>query len=249
MTTLTELSSTAHGNLKIVPNAIMDFISKQHVLSLMAVEIGSAAACFPVFVARSSKKGTLSFSAMTSFDMGENLFVVKRNWEGVFLPSCLRTYPLVLMQSPKDPKQFTVGFDEKSDAVSTSQGSVLFDAEGKASPLLSDVTKLLETELGNVRQNYELGKTLENLNLLKQVNINVQYHDGSTNVIKGLQTINQEVLGSLKAQQLEQLNKAGYLTPIYGLIISLYQLNALMTKNNAIAGKAKVASIKMSEVS
>ncbi|MGK0372286.1 MAG: hypothetical protein ACJAW1_002536, partial [Glaciecola sp.] len=123
MAKLTELTSTLHTDLRVLPNAIMDNAAKRHVLSLMAAELAKAATCFPIFITRRSSNNSLVFSAMTSFEMGQNLFVNNHMWEGSYLPTNLRTYPLVLMQLSGDKKQFTVGIDEESPALSKTDGT------------------------------------------------------------------------------------------------------------------------------
>lgn len=245
MATLTELSSKQHKQLKVAPNAPINYAAKQHVLNLAAVELANAASSFPVFITRNTINGGWAFSAMTSFELNENLFIQNDKWEAVYQPVSMRTYPLYLMQAPTDEKQYTIGFNEQSDAFSNTQGAPLFDETGAATPHLSEVTKLLETELTNLRSSYEFGQTLEQLNLLKEIDVQVQYADGTNNTIKGLNTINEDVLNTLDGDKLEQLNKAGYLTPIHALLISLFHLNTLINKNNSIATKSTISAVKM----
>jgi hypothetical protein len=245
MAKLTELSSKNHQNLHVVPSATMQFASEQHVLNLTAIELAKAATCFPVFISRSSANGKLAFSAMTSFELNQNLYVTNGKWNGGYQPNALRTYPLFLMQSQKGENQFCIGFDEQSSAFSTVQGAPLFENDGAATPHLAEVTKMLEVELEHIRQSYEFAKALESMNLLKEIDIKVQYQDGTVNVIQGLCTINEDALSILNGEQLEKLNKAGYLTPIYSLLISLNLLNDLINRHNALEGATKIVNVKM----
>lgn len=245
MATLTELSSKEHKDLKVSPGVQIKYASKQHVMPLSAAEISNAATCFPVFVTRNNVNGSLVFSAMTSFELEQNLFVQDDNWAPVFQPNSLRTYPFYLMQSEKSEQQFTIGFDAQSNDLSPLEGTILFDEQGKASQYLTQVTRILESELGAIKQSLEFGKALEEFKLLRVMDLHVQYENGQTHTITGLHTINEEAMQLLSAEQLSTLNKAGYLMPIHALLMSLFNLNALITKNNALAHKAKVSSIKM----
>ncbi len=245
MTQLIELSSRKHQHLQVLPSAITEFASKQHVFSLNAVEIAQAATCFPIFLSRNNINGNLNFSAMTSFLMEQNLFVENNHWLPVFQPSTLRTYPLYLMQSAKADAQFTVGFDPKNTAFSETGGKALFSAEGVASEHLTMVTKLLKTELDNMQASFQLVNKLEELNLLKQIDLKVMYENGQVNTIKGLSTINEDQFKMLPATTLAELNSAGYLMPIHALLMSIYQLNVLINKNNARPDNLPVKAIKM----
>jgi hypothetical protein len=245
MTQLIELSSRIHQNLKVVPSAINEFASKQHVFSLNAVEIAQAATCFPIFLSRNKINGNLNFSAMTSFLTEQNLFVESNQWLPVFQPSALRTYPLYLMQSNKADAQFTVGFDPQNTAFSETEGKPLFSAEGVASDHLTVVTKLLQTELDNMRHSFHLVTKLEELDLLKQIDLKVIFENGHVNTIKGLFTIDEDQFKMLPASTLAELNSAGYLMPIHALLMSIYQLNVLINKHNARPDNLVVKAIKM----
>lgn len=245
MAVLTELSSKLHQNLKIAPNAQIKHAAKLHVIQITAVEIANAATSFPIFITRNKVNASWAFSAMTSFELEQNLYVQDNIWASIFHPTSLRTFPLYLMQSPNKEKSYTVGFNEQSDAFSTIEGLPLFHDDGKASEYLMEVTHLLDTELNNLKQSFEFGNALESLGLLKELDLKVQYADGTINVIKGLHTIDEDALKELDGDKLKQLSSVGYLTPIHALLVSLFQLNMLVTKNNAIDNKPKVASVKM----
>lgn len=245
MATLTELSSKAHTSLKVAPGVQIKHAEKQHVMHLQAAELANAATSFPVFISRNANTGAYAFSAMTSFEINQNLFVQDGKWQGVFQPKSLRTFPLFLMQSKGENKGFTVGFDAESNNFSETEGTVLFEQDGKASQYLSEVTRMLESDISAIRQSYEFAKTLEEFGLLKEIDIQVQYAAGPANTIKGLMTINEEALQSLSAEKLASLAKSGYLMPIHALLMSLFNLNVLVNKNNAIEGKAQVSAVKM----
>ena len=245
MPELVELSSTEHTSKKVVASAVIEHASTQHVLHINASEIAQAATCFPVFMSRNNDNGQFVFSAMTSFTIKRNLFVRNSVWEAVFQPASVQTYPLYLMKSAEDDTKFTVGFDPDSPALSDTEGKPLFAEVGKASEHLSMVTQLLETNLQGFQQNYNLAQTLERLNLLKEIDLQVVYQDGQHNTIKGLHTINEDVFRTLPAEELAKLNESGYLMPIHAMLMSLFQLNVLINKNNASDDLLKVTTVKM----
>ena len=245
MVELVELSSQAHQDLKVVPEEVIKFAASQHVLSISAQEIANAATCFPVFASRNQTNGAWGFSAMTSFTLAQNLFVQQSGWQTVFQPSSMKTYPLFLMESPADKSQYTIGFDPTNVALSKTQGKDLFSAPGQASEHLSLVSQLLEGELAQIRHSFAFANKIDSLGLFKEVDLQVNYASGQTNTIKSLHTIDEDKFKLLSAQDLAELNELGYLMPIHGMLMSIYQLNVLINKHNSYEGNLPVNSVKM----
>jgi hypothetical protein len=245
MARLTELSSKTHKSLNIVNNAAVRFAAKQHVMALQATEIPQAATCFPVFISRNSTNGQLSISALTSFIPNRNVYVRNDIWEPVFKPSRIQTHPLYLMQSPEDEKRFTIGFDTESGEVSSEAGTPLFTEEGKASESLMEITRLLHNELKLIGQSFTFLKTIEELQLLKAVDMPVQFESGQVDVIQGFYTIDEDRLQTLSTEQFETLRKSGYLMPIHALLISMLQVNALINRHNTLSDVPKINGVKI----
>lgn len=245
MAKLTELSINAHKNLKVTNDAMMSHASRQHVCNLQAQEIANAATCFPVFITRNSINGQLAVSAMMSFATQENLFVQDNSWHSVFQPTNFRTYPLYLMQSPENEKHFTIGFDQDSGHLSEEHGLALFTGDGKATPMLSEKTKLLEGELEQMRLTYAFTKMIDSLDLMKSVDLQVHYQSGEVGVIKGLQTIDEDKLQTISTDDLDKLRKAGYLAPIYAMLMSLFQINVLINKHNNLTTHTNIDTVKI----
>lgn len=245
MPLLTELSSANHADLKVRSEAIIEYAQEQHVLHLSASELANAASCFPIFVTRNNHDGDWAFSAMTSFTVGQNLFVEANQWQPVFQPVSMRTYPLYLMQKPDGSDSFCIGFDEQSDAFSEIQGKPLFESSGNASEHLSTVSQLLENQIKDIQSTYLFAQKLETLGLLKSIDLQVIEQGGQVNTIKGLHTINEDALRTLSKESLSELNEAGYLMPIHALLLSIFQINVLINKHNMKTDGNKVANVKM----
>ena len=245
MNKLVELSSTKHKNYKIAPDATARLASKQHIMNLRAHEIANAATCFPVFATRNTHDGGMAFSAMTSFEVGTNLFVDSNKWQPVFMPLSLQTHPVYLMQSPRDEKSYTFGILEDSDDFSSSEGIALFDEQGKPSDKLNQINSSLQASVQQDVQTHQFAKDLDQLKLFKALDLNVQYNDGQLQKIQGLQTIDEERLQNLATEELESLHQKGYMTPIHAILISLFQVNVLINKNNARNPNQGIVQVKM----
>ena len=245
MTELVELTSSKHGGLRVVDNCSLDVAAKQHVVNLRAAEIGKAVSGFPVFMTRNPQSGAWALSAVCSFESGQNLFVENARWTATYLPTAMQTYPLFLMRSPAGENSYTVGIDEQSPAFSRERGEALFDEQGKASLYLSKTTALLQADIKNDIKTYQFLARLDELGLMKSVDVRVHYTDDSVNTIRGLHTIDEDKLQSLAPEQLQELNKNGYLLSIHAMLVSTFQLNSLIKKHNQREGVTAVRQVKL----
>lgn len=245
MPKLAELTSAKHGNFKVEKNAVLQVVKNQHTIGLRINEVCNASSNFPIFFTRMQNSQDWAISAVTSLEIGNNLFVHNNEWNASYVPSTMRTYPLYLIKKDGDENQYTVGIDEESAGLSTTEGDALFEQNGKASLYLANITKILESDLNNIVHTFKFNEKIESLGLMKAMDVVVQYADGQENTITGLLTISEDKLQDLDASQFEELRKLGYLAPIYAMLISLYQLNSLIRHQNIKEGSRKIHQIKM----
>lgn len=245
MAKVVELRKENHSNLKVITKTTMNVAEKQHIVNLRVVELVQAESSFPIFFNLMEKTGDWVLSAITSLEIEKNLFVKNGLWDANYLPTVMQVYPFFLMKSPDDESKLTMGIDEDNVAFSTTDGELLFDDKGKASLYLSRVKVLLEEDVKHNIQTYHFSKKLQDLGLLKAIDIQVYYVDGKVNTLKGLQTVDEEKLQSLPIEDLNILREKGYLAPIYAILFSLYQLNSLIRKHNLLDGSVKISQVKM----
>lgn len=248
MAELTKLSSAEHGSLKVIENAALEVARKQHVVNVRVAEVGKTVSSFPVFATKVPTTGRWALTAVASFVPESNLFAEDDHWSATYLPTCMQTYPLFLMNSEEGENQYTVGIDETSSAFSSETGETLFDDQGKASLYLSRMTALLEADIKNDIQTYQFTDKVNELGLYKSINLVVHSADGSVQTIQGLHTIDEEKLHGLDAQTLEDLNKRGYLAPMHAMLISIFQVNGLIRKHNNVAGSRNIREVKLEVV-
>jgi len=241
---LVELSAETHADLKVDPTCAIKVAEQQHLINLKVGEISMAVSSSPVFLSRVSEKADWAVSAINSFVMENNLFVENNAWTGTHLPIGMQTYPFFLMRKGEEGENnFTIGINENSDAFSKEEGESLFE-DGKASLRLSQATAQLEVEIKNDVHTYQFCKKLDELELIKAVDVQVIYQDGKVNTLKGLNTVDETKLVDLSAEQFEDLRKTGYLAPIYAMLISIYQFNNLIRLHNH-QHDDKVAQVKL----
>ena len=245
MSELVELSSTQHQGLKVRVNCGVEVAATQQIVKLRVNEVGRAAGNFPIFFTRGAQDGALVLSALTSFESQQNMFVKDGQWQSTYQPTAIKTFPFFLMRSKSDEKSYTIGIDEKNQVFSKEHGELLFEENGKASMHLSRAKVLLEADIQNDIHTFQFGKELEQIGLLKSIDLVVQYQDGTNQSITGLITIDEDKINTLSAEQLHGLNQQGYLVQIHALLISIYQLNSIIQKQNSRIDLPKVAQLKI----
>jgi len=245
MTELVQLNSAKHQDLKVKPYAALAIAKMQHALTLRVNEIGQAISSFPVFITRIDTAGDWGISAMTSLEVKKNLFVENDVWMATYTPNMMRTYPLFLMQDPEDKTKPVIGVNENSDAFEKDKGVALFDNNGKPSLYHSQMKVMLENDIKNSYHTFQFLKKMQEFDLIKAMDVNIFYEDNRKNTLKGLHTIDEAKLALLSSEDFEVLRKENYLPAIYGMLVSIFQLNNLIGRHNLQKDALKVMEIKM----
>ena len=245
MPELIELSKETHADLRLLENCALQVAKTQHIINVKVSEVGMAAGCFPLLMTKNSHTGDWALSAITGIELSTNLFIKDDFWEATYLPTGLQTYPFYLMKSGREEGAFTIGIDESNVAFSKEDGVRLFEDSGQASAMLSGITQMLETDMKNEIHTYQFAKMLDEMGLIKAMDVLVHYADGRTNTLTGLYTPDEEKLQALPIEELDKLREKGYLAPIYAMLISIYQFNALILRNNQLDGTAKVKQVQL----
>ncbi len=248
MSQLIELNSAKHGDLKVMESSSLDFAARQHALPVRAIEVGKAISSFPVFISKNEETGNATLLVMTGLEVGRNVFVSDGGWSATYVPAVLQTYPLFLMQSPRDAGKTLVGFDEDSGAFSKEQGEALFTEEGTGTTYLQNITTQLQTDLQNDIQTALFTKHLGELSLIKSVNVNVHYVDDHVQTLTGLHTVDESKLQLLEPDVLSDMHRSGYLMLLNGMMMSIFQLNLLIKNHNRQDDVTKVTQVKIETV-
>lgn len=245
MRNLTELTQTAHAKLKVKHQAALENAASMHVLNLRVSEVAKTAASLPIFISKHNHDGSRAMSALTSIVPGTNTFVSQGNWQALYQPISVRTYPFYLMKSPKDETSYTIGIFEDSDAFSESMGQELFDESGRASLYLAEQSKLVESSIKEDILTHEFLNEIDAIGLIKSVDLVVQYASGESQVLKGLCTLDEDKIQALEGEQLQKYHQNGYLAAMQGMLSSLFQLNNLVQHNNRVEGMDSIQQIRL----
>jgi hypothetical protein len=243
MSNYVRVDPTQHGEVKILPHANFKHAAAHHHVPLTANEFGHASSSYPLVFMKDAQQGQFRAVAMLGLLAGKNVFFTEDEWLGVYVPAAILRAPFELGPDPQQAKTLTLYIDEDSDYVSKNQGEALFDG-GEASQFLQQVQKNIADYYQHELASHKFVAQLLEHNLLKEIELLVEFDDQQRNRIKGLYTINEEVLAQLPGTVLVDFHKQNYLMPIHAMLASLIQLNRLMKLHNSSA-QQKITAIQM----
>jgi hypothetical protein len=222
------LNRERHAKKKIREINGFKFASQFHIAYVTMHEFARASAVYPIVFLEDKAQDAFRPVALLGLDAGENLFVdAEGKWEASYVPAIIRRYPFALASTGEEG-QFTICIDEASDLVSDTEGTPLFDDKGEPTAVIENVKRYL----GELQQmdalTSEFTKFLAQHNMLTPLNMRVRENDRVKN-IAGCYVINEERLNNLSDERFLELRTKRYLPAIYAQLISLAQIERLMS--------------------
>ena len=238
---LVPVSKARHEGKKIKQVQGFGFASGFHIASIMVHEFARAASLYPVVFLEDKEQDSFRPVVLMGLVAGENLFVdADGKWLASYVPAIIRRYPFALA-STGDQDKFTVCIDEGSELLNDSEGQALFNEQGEPAESLENVKRYL----GELQQmdafTGEFCKYMVAHNMLTPLNMRVRQSDQVRN-ITGCYVINEERLNGLSVDGFMELRDKRYLPAVYAHLLSLAQIERLMTlKDERQAAMPKAA--------
>lgn len=245
MPDIEHLNPRQHGDWRIDSQAAMDFIAGLQAVPLRATELSQAACCFPLFLSKEADTGHWALSGLTGLEPQSNLFVQEGRWQAVYRPNFVATYPLVLAPNPEGGTRLVSALNPASAGVNRERGEPLFDAQGRVSDWLEAQERQLQTDISAALPTHELIQALDRLQLIKPLEVNIRYADGSSRVLEGLASLDQDALSALPASEVADLHARGFLLAAHALLMSLFQVNQLIQRHNQRHPERAVQKLKL----
>lgn len=224
---LAPLNRDVHARLKLRATGFT-FAAKTNSAPLLAVELPEAARSFPILFVDIGQEQIFPI-ALLGLRRNQNLFVDSAGvWEaGRYVPAFVRRYPFVLSND------LTVCIDENFEGLSEEDGEPLFTDAGENTPQLEHALAFLRGFHDEVDRTHALVKTLQALDLLKPVGLNVVPESGAEYRIDGLLVVDAEKLAALDDAEALKLFRSGELAWIQAHIGSLGGLDELNRRSES----------------
>lgn len=249
MTNLVPLNNVQHKGVKIVSRSNFSDVANKNSMSLTAEEIAAAASSFPTVLIKDANTATFHCVALFGFEAGQNLFCIDgaSRWEGLYIPMAIQRAPFSLGPDPEQDKTLMLYLDEGSEQISQHSGSALYEENGVETAFLKSVTKQMSDYFNAELVTQKFVSTLLEKDLVKEIELLIQFDSERTKRIKGLYTINEEKLNELDEETVVAFFKQNFFVPIYAMLNSITQLNRLFRLHNNVASE-KILSLNMRAV-
>jgi hypothetical protein len=222
------LDKDKHQDIKILPQLDLGFSKETHLAAATIREFAQLASTMPVVFIEDPSNKNVHTVAMLGLDQNKNLFWAEDKWQGPHVPLNIQRYPFDIRP---DGEHLGVFFDENSHLVAE-QGEALFTEAGEPSDFLKNRQQFLAELANSEMLNQRFIKRVVELDLLEQIQIGIQYQDGTARNVTGIMSINEKKLNGLDDAVVVELHKAGFLGAMYALMMSLAQLNRLVELSN-----------------
>lgn len=222
------LDKTKHKDLKIIPQLDLSFAKETHLAAATIREFAHLASTMPVVFIEDPTNKNIHTVAMLGVDQNVNLFWSEERWQGPHVPLNIQRYPFDIRP---DGDKLGVFFDENSHLVAD-EGEALFTEDGEPTDFLKNRQQFLAELANSEMLNQRFVKRVVELELLENIQIGIQYQDGTARNVTGIMSINEKKLNELDDTVILELHKAGFLGAMYAVMMSLAQLNRLVELSN-----------------
>ncbi|QYJ88983.1 SapC family protein [Shewanella halotolerans] len=233
MAKIVPLSTEKHLNIKLTHSNDFSRFNKEHLIPVLAREIPSLAAEFPIVFVKNGETGQFIPVAIMGIEPEVNLYCQSNQWDAPISPIGFSNAPLSIARTSEEGDNVIVCIDEESPMVSEDAGNRLFTDEGERSEYLTARTNALLDVAAMHQQTQAVCQYLADKNLLvsQQLTIKLERSEQKIN-INGVYLIDDKVLNELSDEDFLELRKKGLLPIIYAHRASLNQLSRLIAKQN-----------------
>lgn len=204
-------------------------------------EFRNLQAHYPIVFANDAKADSYRPVALFGMERDENLFLTPDGWEASYLPLAVRMQPFLIGMStpPGGEPNLEVHIDLDHPRIAKTEdeaGEALFLEHGGHTPFLKDASATLAEVHAGEGTIGPFVATLVEHDLIEPFTLDVTLKDGSTGRLAGFSTIAEEKFAALDADVAGMLHTKGMLAPIFMMIASVSQFEALIDrKNRALA--------------
>lgn len=239
MTNHVLLNNVSHQDLRVATGFSAEYgdnVSSALVFPTEFVELQKE---YPILFRQSSGTQKYQATVLLGLSQGENLFLnpnAKSGWDARYIPAAIAKGPFLIgfqSQDPSQTKTAVVHIDLDHPKVGQQNGYPLFLEHGGNSPYLEHVARVLDMIHQGVAVQELMFNMFSEMDLIEPVNIEIDLNNGEKYQLLGNYTINQEKLAALSGDQLEKLNKPGFLPLAYAVITSMTNIRKLTEIKNS----------------
>lgn len=227
---LVGLSRADHSHLKLDQERSVALSAGLRAVPLMLSEFVAAAVYYPIVLTKDAVTGRFAAVALTGFEEGQNLFWTGDGWDADYVPLHVRRQPFYAGSEETDGGPSPVLLIDADSAAWTQQGELLFDAQGRETPVFREKIAIVRKILEDAPATQGFIGQLSDLRLISELRVVIDGDDAEHVEVHGLYGINEEVFEALTDDKLLQLWHTRDLDCLYAMTVSLGCLGALIRR-------------------
>lgn len=235
--TMELLNNVDHHDLRVIEARDRQADDAVNQVLALPSEFASLQRQFPI-VFRPSAEGPLRPAAILGLDRDENLFLTEDgSWAAdLYIPAVLRRGPFAIAEDPAGEPKILVDIDDPR--LSRTEGTPIFLPHGGNSLYLEELAEVLRIIYTGQAMLEGLMATLERLELLRPVDLQVRVAEDEVYAISQVFVIDRERLASIGGSELEALHRDGFLAPVFFAAASLDNIRRLANRKAQAGGGA-----------
>lgn len=232
------LNNVSHQNLKVITRFGAEYGNNVASVLAFPTEFIELQKEYPILFRRNPEAQKYHATVLLGLSQNENLFLnpaLRSGWDAKYIPAIVTKGPFLIGFQSQDSESKTavIHIDLDHPKVSQDEGYPLFLEHGGNSLYLEHIAKTLNAiHQGMVIQDVMFDMFAE-LDLIEPIDIEVDLHNGEKHNLVGNYTINEDKLTALNGDQLEKLNKMGFLHLAYAVVTSLTNIRTLTDIKNS----------------
>ncbi|WP_046113443.1 SapC family protein [Aquincola tertiaricarbonis] len=200
---------------------------------LTAVEFADACKEYPIVFVRAgtdpqTQKPDIAPVAVFGLTPDENLFADGTRWQADYVPAVLRAYPFAMAQL--NEQNYAVCIAREWPGFSETEGTPLFEADGKPTAYLTEMQQFLEKLELEVQRTRLVGQKLVELELLRDMRFDATLPDGNKLTVDGFLAIDEAKFAALPDDKVLDLHRSGILGLINAHQLSLGNMTRLIQR-------------------
>lgn len=233
------LNNVSHQNLKVITRFGVEFGENVGSVMVFPTEFIELQKEYPILFRQNSDTKKYQATALLGLNQSENLFLdpnIRAGWNANYIPAALAKGPFLIGLQPQNSGNGNapvIHIDLDHPKVSEQEGYPLFLEFGGNSPYLEHIASTLKIIHQGVAVQDVMFNLFSELDLIEPITIEIDLNNGEKHRLLGNYTINQEKLSGLAGDQLEKLNKLGFLPLAYAVITSMTNIRKLTEIKNS----------------
>lgn len=233
------LNNIHHQNTRVIAQFADNYGDNIASVVVYPTELMELQKEYPILFRLNAETGKFYVTALLGLQQNENLFLdpaTESGWAARYIPANIARGPFLIgfqrQQDEPEKQSAVVHIDLDHPKVNEQQGQPLFLEHGGNSAYLEYISKMLNIVHEGTALNDLMFAAFKQFDLIETVNIEFELENGQKHRLTGNHTINESKLQALSAEQLLQLNKAGFLPLAFAAIFSMTNIRKLIEIKN-----------------